>query len=104
MTTEQLREIKKFNENIDWLKGSQTATISTDYVDMKEAMKILGRQRTWIQTRMVKEVSPGMNTAEILVRDADWIREGNRLMFKRDSLVRLKRDVLQAIGNKYDNI
>jgi hypothetical protein len=53
---------------------------------------------------MVKDLDPGQDANSHLVRDVDWIREGNRVMFKRDSILRLKTEVLTAIGNKYDNI
>lgn len=104
MTTEQLNEIKRFNQNIEWLKTSHVAPEMNDLVSMKDAMKILGRQRTWIQTRMVKDIEDGQDSMGLLIRDVDWIREGNRIMFKKDSLQRLKKDFLTAIGNKYDNI
>lgn len=104
MTTEQLNEIKRFNQNIEWLKTSQVAPEMSDLVTMKEAMKILSRQRTWIQTRMVKDIEDGQDSMGLLVRDVDWIREGNRIMLKKESLIRLKKNFLTAIGNKYDNI
>lgn len=104
MTTEQLNEIRRFNQNIEWLKTSHVAPEMSDLVSMKDAMKILSRQRTWIQTRMVKDLENGQDSIGLLVRDVDWIREGNRIMFKKDSLLRIKKDFLTAIGNKYDNI
>ena len=104
MTTEQLKEIKRFNDNIEWLKNSQVVPVTSDLITMKEAMNLINRQRTWIQVRMVKDLDPGQNANSHLVRDVDWIREGNRVMFKRDSILRLKTEVLTAIGNKYDNI
>lgn len=104
MTTEQLKEIKRFNENIEWLKSSHVAPVTSDLITMKDAMSLINRQRTWIQVRMVKDLDPGQDANSHLVRDVDWIREGNRVMFKRDSILRLKNEVLTAIGNKYDNI
>lgn len=104
MTTAQLKEIKRFNDNIEWLKNSQVVPVTSDLITMKEAMNLINRQRTWIQVRMVKDLDPGQDANSHLVRDVDWIREGNRVMFKRDSILRLKNEVLTAIGNKYDNI
>lgn len=104
MTTEQLKEIKRFNDNIEWLKNSQVVPVTSDLITMKDAMNLINRQRTWIQVRMVKDLDPGQDANSHLVRDVDWIREGNRVMFKRDSILRLKNEVLTAIGNKYDNI
>lgn len=104
MTTELMKEIKRLNANIEWLKSSQPAAVSNDLITMKEAMQLLNRQRTWIQVRMVKDLNIGQDADSHLVRDVDWIREGNRVMFKRDSIRRLKDEVLTAIGNKYDNI
>lgn len=106
MTTEQLWEIKKFNANLEWLKNSQAREekLNEELVSMKDAMHLLKRQRTWIQNRMVKEVDNQTNINEKLVRDVDWVREGNRIMFRMSSLKRIKRDVLTAIGNRYDGI
>ena len=106
MTSEQFRVIQQLNENIEWLKNQHIPAVNQfdEYVPMKTAMHLLNRQRTWIQNRMVKEVNPQTNVVESLVRDVDWIREGNRVMFKKESLIRIKRDVLTALGNKYDNI
>lgn len=104
MNDEQMKELKRFNENVDWLKNGQSFTVQTEYVNIKEAMQILDRQRTWIQTRLVKEYTPGIDTSGILIRGADWRREGNRLMFRRESINRLKNEVLTAIGNKYDQV
>lgn len=75
-----------------------------DLITMKEATQLLNRQRTWIQVRMVKDLEPGDDATALLIRDVDWIREGNRVMFKRDSIIRIKTQVLTAIGNKYDKL
>ncbi len=104
MTAEQLRELKRLNDNIEWLKTANAIPAPSEMLSMKEAMQLINRQRTWIQTRMVKDLQKGQDANTCLVRDVDWTREGNRVMFKRDSLLRLKSTVLTAIGNKYDNI
>lgn len=104
MTTEQLKELKRFNDNLEWLKNTQSIPIIGDMITMKEAMQLLNRQRTWIQVRMVKDLEPGDDATALLIRDVDWIREGNRVMFKRDSIIRIKTQVLTAIGNKYDKL
>lgn len=104
MSNELLRELKRFNENLEWLKNTQSLTPISDMIPMKEAIKLLGRQRTWIQIRMVKDLEPGADANAFLVRDVDWIREGNRVMFKRDAILRLKTNVLTAMGNRYDRM
>lgn len=104
MTGEVLKEIKRLNENLEWLKNSHPLPTAKEFITMKEAMQLLNRQRTWIQTRMVKDLLPGQDANWHLVRDVDWIREGNRVMFQRSSITRLKQIVLTAIGNKYDNL
>ena len=104
MTSEQFRELKRFNENLEWLKNTQTMPTMGDLITMKEATQLLNRQRTWIQVRMVKDLEPGDDATALLIRDVDWIREGNRVMFKRDSIIRIKTQVLTAIGNKYDKL
>jgi len=104
MTTDQFRELKRFNENLEWLKKTQAIPTPNEMISMKEAMQLLNRQRTWIQIRMVKDLEAGQDANMLLIRDVDWIREGNRVMFKRDSITRLKKEVLTAIGNKYDKL
>ena len=104
MNAELMKEIKRLNANIEWLKNSQPVAVTSDLISMKEAMQLLNRQRTWIQVRMVKDLDLAQDANSHLVRDVDWIREGNRVMFKRESICRLKTEVLTAIGNKYDNI
>lgn len=104
MTSDQFREIKKFNENVEWLKTTNHVQETEKMITMKEAIHLLQRQRTWIQTKMIKDLEPGMDANWYLVRDVDWIREGNRVMFKRESITRLKQVVLTAIGNKYDKV
>jgi hypothetical protein len=105
MTNEQLQEIKRLNENFEWLKSQHNGlTISTEWVNMKEAMILISRKRTWIQNRLVKNIENHYDVDSVLVRDVDWIREGNRIMLKRDSLLRLKSGVMQSMGNQYDNI
>lgn len=104
MTGEALKEIKRLNENLEWLKNSNPLPTAKEFITMKEALGLLGRQRTWVQIRMVKDLEDGQDANGHLVRDVDWIREGNRVMFRRDSIMRLKQIVLTAIGNKYDNL
>ena len=65
-------------------------------------MAILCRKRTWIQTRMLLDLKAGQDPYSVLVRDVDWFREGNRLMFKQESIQNLKEKLLKHIGNKYE--
>jgi len=105
MSNELMTEIRKLNQNIEWLKNTHLTPANQDgYLSMKEAMQLLNRQRTWLQNRMVKEIEPDTNVNDTLVRNVDWIREGNRVMIKKESLLRLKTKVLTAIGDKYDNL
>lgn len=105
MTNEQLQEIKKLNENFEWLKSQSTGiTSSSEWMNMKDAMVFINRKRTWIQNRLVKTIDNYHDVDSILVRDVDWIREGNRIMLKRESLLRLKTSVMQTMGNQYDNV
>jgi hypothetical protein len=105
MTNEQLQEIKRLNENFEWLKSQSSGiTTSSEWMNMKDAMAFINRKRTWIQNRLVKNTDTYQDVESILVRDVDWIREGNRIMLKRDSLLRLKTSVMQMMGNQYDNV
>lgn len=103
MSQELLKEIKRLNENLEWLKGTNTH-LSKEYINIKESMSLLDRKRTWIQTRMVIDLEEGQDPNSVLIRDVDWIREGNRLMFKQQSILRLKKTLLMDIGNKYEQI
>ena len=105
ITADQFKEIKRFNDNLEWLKKqSNPLNSNVEYMNMKESMEFISRKRTWIQNRMVKNIEPDMDSTQVLVRGGDWIREGNRILFKKDSLLRIKTNVLQTIGNQYDNI
>lgn len=105
MTNEQLQEIKRLNENFEWLRSQSSGiTTSSQWLNMKEAMILINRKRTWIQNRLVKSFDSYVNVDSMLVRDVDWIREGNRIMLKRESLLRLKTSVMQTMGNQYDNM
>jgi hypothetical protein len=105
ITADQFKEIKRFNDNLEWLKKqSNPLNSNVEYMNMKDSMEFISRKRTWIQNRMVKNLEPDMDSTQVLVRGGDWIREGNRILFKKDSLIRIKTNVLQTIGNQYDNI
>jgi hypothetical protein len=97
-------ELKKLNHHIEWLKTQQLPPIENGYLTMKESMSYLKRGRTWYANKMVVEVEPHHNVNDILVRSVDWHREGNRIMIKKESLDRLKNDVLTSIGDRYDNL
>lgn len=107
LTDEQLKEIKRFNKNIEWLrKNQQSAPYENNFEDevkIPEALKILGRGRTWLTTRMLtpEQVKQPMNTQWFLIRGIDWEREGSQLVFKRASLERLKQE-LRTLGVQYE--
>lgn len=105
LTPEQFEEIKKFNRNVGWLmKNPQSVPVETsEWIKVNEAMKLLERGRTWIQTRMLKpeEATGNINVNWFLIRGADWDREGNQLIFKRESILRLKSE-MRRLGQQYE--
>lgn len=109
MISEQtLTEIKKFNQNIEWLKKNHQSVpseIPSEWIDLKEVKKIIDRGRTWLKSRMIhaESASQPINYNWFLVYGLDWRREGSRIMFKRTSIIRLKDEVLVAMGNQYEN-
>lgn len=69
------------------------------YLTCAEAMTFLNRSRAWLQKRTIIEFTG--ETSGLLIRDADWIRLGNRLLYKKSSLLRMK-DELKKVGDLYD--
>lgn len=105
LTDEQFHEIKLFNKNIEWIKKNRQSVPveNKDWIKVSEAMQLLDCGRTWIQTRMVKpeEVTAPINLNWFLVRGIDWQRKGNQLVFKRESILRLKTE-LRQLGERYE--
>lgn len=102
MTQEMLDEIKRFNDNIEWLRKNQTKSVphekpTADWIYLEEAKKILNRGRTWLATRMLEphEAQPPMNTNWFLIRGLDWSKEGKLLVFKAASIYRLKSEMIR---------
>lgn len=103
MTQEQLEEVKRFNDNIEWLKKNHSQSVpmktaeNADWIYLTDAIKILNRGRTWITTRMLEpnEAQPPMNTNWFLVRGLDWSKEGKLLVFKSSSIYRLKSEMIR---------
>jgi len=100
LTETQLSEIKKFNQNVDWLRKnhrSEPYENTGEWIYLGEAMKVLNRKRTWIQTRMVEaaDAVPPINLNWFLVRGLDYQHEGKLLVFKRSSIARLKAEMVR---------
>lgn len=103
MTTEALQELKRFNDNIEWLRKNQTKSVpyqndkTAEWIYLEEAKQILNRGRTWLSTRMLEpnEVQHPMNTNWFLIRGLDWSKEGKLLVFKATSIYRLKSEMIR---------
>ena len=112
MTTHEKELIAEFNRNVEWLRKNHKSSLNPkpfeetlpEFINVQAAQRILGRGRTWINTRMITPealiVPQETNTNWFLIYGVDWFREGSRIMFKRDSIVRLKNE-LRAMGEKY---
>jgi hypothetical protein len=71
------------------------------YLNYKEAISFLQRSRSWIHNKLAIEFKPDMDVNAFLFKDADWIREGNRILFKKSSLQRIKGELRKA-GDLYE--
>lgn len=105
--------LAEFNRNVEWLKKNQQLlpnqsspyeTDLPDYLYMQDAKRVLQRGRTWITWRMITpdDLTPDMNTNWFLIYGLDWHREGSKIMFKKDSIMRLKKE-LKSMGNRYQH-
>lgn len=108
MSKEQLKELKRFNENIEWLKKNHSYSVSykntekaTEWVYLPVAESILNRGMTWIKTRMLEahEANPPINTNWFLIRGLDWEKEGKLLIFNKNSVMRLKSEMIRMGAN-----
>lgn len=97
MSAEELKILQEFNSNVDWLRKNQKSVPfknePEEWIELPEAMSILHRSRTWVRTRMQDEIVQPINVNWFLFKGVDWSREGNRLVFKRSSIVRLKEEM-----------
>lgn len=112
MTEDVKQLLQEFNSNVEWLKKNQPSMPSTvpfektlpEYINIQAAQRLLERGRTWINTRMITpealNVPQATNTNWFLIYGVDWFREGSRIMFKRDSILRLKKE-LRVMGERY---
>lgn len=102
MLSQEDRELlKRLNDNIEKLmKNRQSATLSVpdeneqdEWIYAAEAMQILNRSRSWLNGRLQKEVVAPMNVNWFLFKGVDWKYEGNKLILKRTSVIRLKKEL-----------
>jgi hypothetical protein len=73
------------------------------YIDIYTASLILEKSFFWIKTRMLNlgEFSYPINLHWFLICGIDYKRENNRLLFKKESIVRLKSE-LRKLGEQYE--
>lgn len=113
MTNEVISLIETFNLNVEWLRKNQhklqlqsvpiESNSAETFVDIEQAKALLNRSRTWITLRMktAEELAEiGSDTSQFLVYGLDWHREGNRVIFQKQSIVRLK-EILKQMGDRY---
>lgn len=97
-------ELEKFNKNVAWLRENVDIEVlkkDDDWVDIKAAMTLLNRSRTWLNTRMMATPIEPVNHDWFLFKEVDYNREGNRLVFKKSSILRLK-NALTELGRHYE--
>lgn len=103
MTIEERYLLLQFNRNVEWLKKNhQLLSVPIEncpeWINAEDALKILGRGRTWLKTRMMEELpTEPCNTNWFLIRGVDYEREnGKILVFRSASVQRLKAEMRKA--------
>lgn len=96
-------EIQALQSSINELKAPASVHIDSEYVDIKQAQKILDRKRTWINRRMlqVDQLWNNQRPKDVLVYGEDWHREGSKILIKRESLIRIKNTGMREMGERY---
>jgi hypothetical protein len=88
-------------KKLDQLLQGKTEEPTEEFLTYPQAMALLNRSRSWLHIITVTELEPEMDVNRFLIKEADWFREGNRILYKKDSLLRIK-DVLREAGNAFD--
>lgn len=106
LTQEDRKLIQTFNRNVEWLKKNHAAASVPnesewpEWIGVEEALKILGRGRTYLKSRMIEDyvtASKPMNVNWFLIRGVDYEREnGKILVFRSASVQRLKAEMRKA--------
>ena len=96
------RLISTFNANIEWLRKNQPRQFAPfekfpEWVGVDDALKILGRGRSWLKSRMIEDydsASKPLNTDRFLIRGVDYERENGKILtFRTASVQRLKAEM-----------
>lgn len=115
LSKEDINELKRFNRNVEWLKRAGLSSIvkpaqdikvvkQEDWLTVKEATKFVGRSRSWLQRITITvpgiECTTGAPMMQ-LYKGMDWKRETSRILYKKDSLENLKKEMEKA-GDRFD--
>ena len=98
LITRLLRSITELNENLQLIGKTQTTSVPNEsnlpeWINAHQAQSILQRGRTWLNGRMLEAANHPMNTNWFLIRGLDYTYEGNRLAFRKESVLRLKAEM-----------
>lgn len=100
LSPEDKKLIEAFNKNVEWLKKNPVSVPNEnkwpEWITAEDALKILGRGRTYLKGRMIEnyDSSMPMNTHWFLIRGVDYEREnGKILVFRSASVLRLKAEM-----------
>jgi hypothetical protein len=85
-----LREIRLFNQNVDWLKKQQGKQ-GEKWGTWEEAAKILPRSRQWFKMARLGEIAHGeYKIAPKLEREKDWKMMGREVIYRLAAIEALR--------------
>lgn len=98
LITRLLSSVETLNEKLQIILENQHQSVPNEnnlpeWINAHQAQKILQRGRTWLNSRMIESVTYPMNTNWFLIRGVDYTYEGNRLVFRKSSVQRLKSEM-----------
>lgn len=101
------KEILKRLERIEALLENHLTSVpcegtNSDYLTTAQACRVLNRSTSWLMHRIVDadDVTEDMPVQNYFVRGIDVLHEGNRLVFERAAVERMK-NVLLEMGRAY---
>ena len=92
MSPEELKAIKAFNKNIEWLKAQSIKPKPEAWISYDEAFKILPRSKQWYQYK--RKGMSGVRPS--LKYPTDWRKVGSMIEYNAESITRLKMELIRA--------
>ena len=97
ITPEDMKVIKAFNKNIEWLKAQSIKEKPEAWVSYEDACKVLPRSKQWYQyNRMGFTDRSGTFHAPTLFECIDWRRVGGVIEYRLQSIISLKNSLIHV--------